>query len=75
MKKPLVLSSIGFKTKVKKNIISSLTKTARLIFGLCNTECMRKFYSIINHFTGSNAGQLKLIEQQINAIKIKQKHD
>ncbi len=71
-KKDLVFSSIGFKTKTRRSIVDKISKTARLLFGLCNADCMNKFNTIINRFTGTNDNQVKLIEEQIKIIRLKQ---
>jgi len=74
-KKHLVISSIGFKTKNRRSIVDTISKTARLLFGLCNAECMNKFNTIINRFTSTNDNQIKLIEEQIKIIRLNQGQD
>ncbi|KAE9523210.1 hypothetical protein AGLY_016377 [Aphis glycines] len=58
--------------KLKPDIVDKISKTARLLFGLCNADCMNKFNTIINRFTGTNDNQIKLIEEQIKIIRLNQ---
>jgi len=69
-KKQLIFSSIGYNNRNKRNVLTTFTKATRLLFGLCNAECIEKFDSVINRLTGSSENQLKLLEEQIKIIKI-----
>jgi len=71
-KKELVLDSIKHSVS-KRSKLGMLTKAARLIYGICNLECIRKFNFNIEQT--HNAPQTKLVKEQIKIVKLQNKFD
>ena len=67
-KKTLVLNSIGHLSK-RSTVVGLIGKAAKLLFGICNLECIKKFN--FNIELAHNTTQLKLINEQIKIIKLK----
>jgi len=50
-------------------MLGMVTKAARLIYGMCNLECIKQFNFNIGQT--HNAPQIKLIKEQIKIVKLK----
>jgi len=68
-KKNLVLDSIGYTVSKRSTMLGMVTKAARLIYGMCNLECIKQFNFNIGQT--HNAPQIKLIKEQIKIVKLK----
>ncbi|CAI6353722.1 unnamed protein product [Macrosiphum euphorbiae] len=67
-KKTQVLNSIGHVITKRSALTKFVTKAARLIYGICNLECIQKFN--FNIGVAKNTSQYKLIKDQIKVVEL-----
>lgn len=70
-KKSQVLDSIGHVIEKRNALLTIAKKAARLIYGVCNLECIKKFD--FNIGVSQNTSQPKLIKEQVKVIKLNHK--
>ncbi|KAF0726158.1 Integrase catalytic domain-containing protein [Aphis craccivora] len=67
-KKTQVLDSIGHVIIKRNALLNFAAKAARLIYGICNLECIKKFN--FNIGVAKNTSQSKLIKEQIKVVQL-----
>lgn len=67
-KKTQVLDSIGHIITRRSALTKLVTKAAKLIYGICNLECIQKFN--FNIAVAQNTSQSKLIKEQIKVVQL-----
>lgn len=66
--KTQVLDSIGHVISKRNALLKFAAKAARLIYGICNLECIKKFN--FNIGVAQNTSQSKLIKEQIKVVQL-----
>lgn len=66
-----MLSFIGHNISKRSTNIGLIGLAARLLYGICNLDCIKRFNSIIGLTENHTSHHLKLIKEQINVIKLK----
>ncbi|XP_060871073.1 uncharacterized protein LOC132945368 isoform X2 [Metopolophium dirhodum] len=67
-KKTQVLDSIGHIITKRNALTKLVTKAAKLIYGICNLECIQKFN--FNIAKSQSTSQSKLIKEQIKVVQL-----
>lgn len=72
-KEKLILSTIGYKNRNKRELnFKSVFRTAQLLFGMCDIDCIKKFDININNLENSGDKEIKILKEQVKIIKIQQ---
>lgn len=69
LKERVILSSIGHQNRNKRELnFKTLFRTAQLLFGICDINCIQNFDSNINKLENSGENEMKILKEQIKII-------
>ncbi|XP_060881048.1 uncharacterized protein LOC132952688 isoform X1 [Metopolophium dirhodum] len=72
-RRELVIKSIEHKLSKRSTTLGTIAKAARLIYGICNLECIKRF--TFNIGQTHDATQTKFVKEQIKIVKLQTKFD
>ncbi|KAL4100900.1 hypothetical protein QTP88_020925 [Uroleucon formosanum] len=73
--KLLTLDSVGHGKRDKRAIFPTIVKTAKVIYGLCDVNCLCNSFLNLKKFRESGSNELKLQDKRIKIIEVKKNRD
>ncbi|KAL4136289.1 hypothetical protein QTP88_007837 [Uroleucon formosanum] len=73
--KLLTLDSVGQGKRDKRAIFPTIVKTAKVIYGLCDVNCLWNSFLNLKKFRESGSNELKLQDKRIKIIEVKKNRD
>ncbi|KAL4136357.1 hypothetical protein QTP88_007905 [Uroleucon formosanum] len=73
--KLLTLDSVGHGKRDKRAIFPTIVKTAKVIYGLCDVNCLWNSFLNLKKFRESGSNELKLQDKRIKIIEVKKNRD
>lgn len=71
-KKLLILNSVGHEKRDKRAIIPNIIKTAQVLYGLCDINCLWNSFLNLKKFREIGSNELKLQDKHMKIIEVKQ---
>jgi hypothetical protein len=72
-KKKIIYDSIGHPRLTKRGLpFKTITKAAKILFGLCDQFCILKSNSNVQKLAASNQTEVNVLERQLRVIKLNQ---